>query len=89
LLTQAIAQASVEGEETGRQQVQAVARVNKPVVQEAISQLPAPIKAGISNLMPSVAPPNQASSVSNINPIVLPNPNDQVLAERLNAARSA
>ena len=88
-LTQAIAQAGAEGEETGRQQVQAVARVNKPAVQKAISQLPAPIKAGISNLMPSVAPPNQASSVSNINPIVLPNPNDQVLAERLNNTRSA
>ena len=88
-LTQAIAQAGAEGEETGRQQVQAVARVNKPVVQEAISQLPAPIKAGISNLMPSVAPPSPASNVSNVNPIVLPNPDDQVLAERLNTARSA
>jgi len=88
-LTQAIAQATVEGEETGRQQVQAVARANRPVVQEAISKLPAPIKAGISNLMPSVAPPSPASNVSNVNPIVLPNPDDQVLAERLNTARSA
>tara|TARA_R110002096_G_scaffold249798_1_gene442183 strand:- start:43 stop:3399 length:3357 start_codon:yes stop_codon:yes gene_type:complete len=54
----------------------------KPVVQQAISQLSAPIQSGASNLMPSVTPPNSASSVSNINPIVLPNPNDQVLAER-------
>jgi hypothetical protein len=51
-------------------------------VQNAISQLPPPIQSGASNLMPSVTPPNSASSVSNINPIVLPNPNDQVLAER-------
>ena len=88
-LTQAIAQAGVEGEETGRQQVQAIARVNRPVVQEAISKLPAPIKSGISNLLPSVVPPSPASNVSNVNPIVLPNPDDQVLAERLNTARSA
>ncbi len=51
-------------------------------VQNAVSQLPAPIRSGASNLMPSVAPPSQASSVGNVNPIVLPNPNDQVLAER-------
>ena len=51
-------------------------------VQKAVSQLPAPIRSGASNLMPSVAPPSQASSVGNVNPIVLPNPNDQVLAER-------
>ena len=51
-------------------------------VQNAVSQLPAPIQSGASNLMPSVAPPSQASSAGNVNPIVLPNPNDQVLAER-------
>jgi len=88
-LTQAIAQATVEGEETGRQRVQAIARANRPVVQEAISKLPAPIKSGVSNLLPSVVPPSPASNVSNVNPIVLPNPDDQVLAERLNTARSA
>ena len=54
----------------------------KNPVQNAISQLSPPIQSGASNLMPSVTPPNSASSVGNINPIVLPNPNDQVLAER-------
>ena len=72
--------------EQGAEELRPAANLNaaqlKNSVQNAISQLPPPIQSGASNLMPSVTPPNSASSVSNINPIVLPNPNDQVLAER-------
>jgi len=89
LLSQAAGQAGIQGVQTAEKAAAAVAKVNKPAVQEAISQLPETIKAGMSTLMPSVEPPNEESSVSNINPIVLPNPNDQVLAERLNNTRSA
>ena len=89
LLSQAAGQAGIEGVQTAEKTAAAVAKVNKPAVQEAIRQLPETIKAGMSNLMPSVEPPNEESSVSNISPIVLPNPNDQVLAERLNNTRSA
>jgi len=81
--------ANAKSGQTAEKAAAAVAKVNKPAVQEVISQLPETIKAGMSTLMPSVEPPNEESSVSNINPIVLPNPNDQVLAERLNNTRSA